>query len=146
MIDLRKFHLLLDNRTDLVLELVADIGSEIGYTFDEYDVMTISPIISFLNQYCELLEEIKQLVKQADIEENNSDLKRLLEALRAYNNVLVDDKVSQATINLLFRIISSVYEDQTPQFQFFEGVIQTINTDITNHNLINSTINGDLNG
>ena len=118
MIDLRKFHLLLDNRTDLVSELVADIGSEIGYTFDEYDVMTISPIISFLNQYCELLEEIKQLVKQADIEENDSDLKRLLEALRAYSNVLVDDKVSQATINLHFRIISSVYEGHTPQFHF----------------------------
>ena len=43
MIEVANMHLFLDRREELVSEFIADIGSEVGYIFDEWDEIRLTP-------------------------------------------------------------------------------------------------------
>ena len=124
---------LLDIRTSIFSEFVADIGSEVGYIFDEWDEIKLTPIISYVNQYIRMLDEIRQLIEQLEPEGDKDKTEHFSQISNVYSNVLFNDEVNKATTNLLFTIISSIYDHNTEQFQFFKELTTSLDNNIQNH-------------
>ena len=133
MIEAANMHLFLDRREELVSEFVADIGSEVGYIFGEWDEIKLTPIISYVNQYIRMLDEIRQLIEQLEPEEDKDKTEHFSQISNVYSNVLFNDEVNKATINLLFTIISSIYDHNTEQFQFFKELTSSLDNNMQNH-------------
>ena len=133
MIEVANMHLFLDRREELVSEFVADIGSEVGYIFDEWDEIKLTPIISYVNQYIRMLDEIRQLIEQPGSEGNKDKTEHFSQISNVFSNVLFDSEVNKATTNLLFTIISSIYDNNTEQFQFFKELTSSLDNNMQNH-------------
>jgi len=133
MIEVANMHLFLDRREELVSEFVADIGSEVGYIFDEWDEIKLTPIISYVNQYIRMLDEIRQLIEQPGPEGNKDKTEHFSQISNVFSNVLFDSEVNKATTNLLFTIISSIYDNNTEQFQFFKELTSSLDNNMQNH-------------
>ncbi len=133
MIEAANMHLFLDRREELVSEFVADIGSEVGYIFDEWDEIKLTPIISYVNQYIRMLDEIRQLIEQLEPEGNKDKTKHFSQISNVYSGVLFDNEVNKAITNLLFTIISSIYDNNSKQFQFFKELTTSLDNNIQNH-------------
>ena len=133
MIEVANMHLFLNRREELVSEFVADIGSEVGYIFDEWDEIKLTPIISYVNQYIRMLDEIRQLIEQLEPEGNKHKTEQFSQISSVYSNVLFDNEVNKATTNLLFTIISSIYDNNSKQFQFFKKLTASLDNNMQNH-------------
>lgn len=133
MIEVANMHLFLDRREELVSEFVADIGSEVGYIFDEWDEIKLTPIISYVNQYIIMLDEIRRIIDQLEPEGNKHKTEQFSQISSAYSNVLLDSEVNKASTNLLLKIISSIYDHNTRQFQFFKELTSSLENKMQNH-------------
>ena len=133
MIEVANMHLFLNRREELVSEFVADIGSEVGYLFDEWDEIKLTPIISYVNQYIRMLDEIRQLIEQIEPEGNKHKTEQFSQISNVCSNVLFDNEVNKATTNLLFTIISSIYDNNSKQFQFFKKLTASLDNNMQNH-------------
>ena len=133
MLEIINMHLLLDKREELVSEFITDIGSELGYIFDEWDEIKLTPIISYVNQYIIMLDEIRRIIDQLEPEGNKHKTEQFSLISSAYSNVLLDSEVNKASTNLLLKIISSIYDHNTRQFQFFKELTSSLENKMQNH-------------
>tara|TARA_B100000886_G_scaffold317304_1_gene256503 strand:- start:48 stop:464 length:417 start_codon:yes stop_codon:yes gene_type:complete len=133
MIRSANIHLFLDRREELVSEFIADIGSEVGYIFGEWDEIKLMPIISCVNQYIRILDEIRQLIEQTELGGGKDKAEHFSQIFGVYSGVLFDNEVNKAITNLLFTIISNIYDHNSEQFQFFKELMASLDNNMQNH-------------
>ena len=76
---------------------------------------------------------MKYIIYQLDPEGNKHKTEQFSLISSAYSNVLFDNEVNKATTNLLFTIISSIYDHNTEQFQFFKELTSSLDNNMQNH-------------
>ena len=80
-----------------------------------------------------MLDEIRQLIEQLEPEGNKDKTEHFSQISNVYSNVLFNNEVNKATTNLLFTIISSIYDHNTEQFQFFKELTSSLDNNMQNH-------------